>query len=194
MNFKQNLALIGLALLAASCDGDVTKASGDTSTLSGCATPFEGPIVIVQAGIVCDNASQVTFTASTDGLTSGGLIYSQETGNVEPQYSDEHDLESTDWDEECGSFDNLARTLSTDAAFGASVVNQSTVFSCAADTHFASDVMSYVVRVYDFDDSMADCLAAGDDAQGVLDSTYEAVNPPFSPSEFANCDVGAFSY
>ncbi|HHO53450.1 MAG TPA: hypothetical protein ENK18_21905 [Deltaproteobacteria bacterium] len=194
----RRLVLFSTLCLAASCEGDLIGKTGDTGA-GNCPTPFTGPILIVEAGITCDDANTVTFTATTDGLTSGGLIFSQETGNAEPQWADEHDLESIDWDENCGSYDNLARTLTTGAGVNDWQVNQSTVFRCDDDGagnpyHHNADVMSYAFRVYDFDNVMADCIIGGDDPTGMVNGTYNRVNDPVNPGELASCDVGVLAY
>lgn len=182
-----------------SCDKCTT---GTTGLTGDCPDPYTGPILIDEIGVACDDPTTVTFTMRTTGLTSGGLVFSQETGNTDApyaQWSDEHDLDSIDFDAACGSFDSLARTLATGAGSFDWEVNVSTVFRCDDDGagnpyHHNATVMSYAFRAYDLDEVLADCVAAGDDPSGMLNNTYDRVNDPFMPGELAGCDVGTLRY
>ncbi|HHO54465.1 MAG TPA: hypothetical protein ENK18_27235 [Deltaproteobacteria bacterium] len=186
---------------SSSCDKCGTAETGLTPP-GGCAEPYEGPILIQEIGVTCDDPDTVTFTMDTDGLTSGGLVFSQETGNTDApyaQWSDEHDLDSVDFDEACGSYDRLARTLNTGVDLNAWEVNTSTVFRCDDDGagnpyHHNADVMTYAFRAYDLDEVMADCVVAGDDPAGLLAGTYNRANDPYLPGELSGCDVGVLRY
>ncbi len=192
---------MSFALIVACETPTTTKSStGETGTVgpTDCATPFEGPVMIEEAGVTCDTPDQVTFNMRTAGLTSGGLVFSQETANAEPQWSDEHDLNSIDFDGECGSFDELAVTLATGAGANDWEVNASTLFRCDTDGtdpyHHNADVMSYAFRVYDLDQVLADCVVGGDDPDGLLDGTYARQLDPFMPAELAACEIVILSY
>lgn len=170
-----------LAAVAAACTGDKGVDSGtpaDTGT-AACAETYDGPPVIQEVRVECLSTNTVRFYARTEGWTDDGYVFSQETGNQTPNYSDEHDLTAYDWDA-CGFEDNLERELSTSADYNAAQRNQSTVFSCEPDVHFdGAGVMTYAFAVNDQQGQVADCLAFGEDVNGMKNSpASDRVNEP----------------
>lgn len=191
-----------LCSLVACTGGSDDKAEGtDTATpAADCATPYGGPIVIRETHIRCETPTSVRFEAITDGPTSGGRIFSQETGNsdLNGQWADEHDLEIAEADP-CGSYNLLEKTLVAGVGPDNWQHNLSTAFRCDAEGgvafhHNALDVMSYAMRVYAPDGTLADCLAGGHDANGMINGVYGRVADPQSPGELAMCVVGVFGY
>lgn len=175
-----------LALTTVACDDLGTK-TGDT----GC--PAEPKVVTITGGdINCDTTTQVTFTVNTTGVPEDGTVFSQETGNTTPNWSDEHDLVVSSADA-CGQDAELTQTLATGAAVADWAPNQSTVFQCTADTHFDADVMTYAFRVYDDTGALLDCLVAGNNPGGLIDGSIDRVNDPSNPTELAGCATGSLS-
>jgi len=180
---KNHLAIF--ALVAAACTGDAPKDSGDTASC----TPeqdddgdgiYDGPIVIEKATVNCSGGNQVTFFVETKGWTDGGYIFSQGTGNPEPQWSDNHTLVSVDYDA-CGNWDQLERTISDVSTLNDPLddwqEDQSTVFGC--DTHYGDpDVMTYAFAVVDLDGNVAACVAYGEDVTGLKNGNEDRVNGP----------------
>ena len=182
---KMHLALV--AALAAACTGDVgTKDTGGTDTgTANCDNVYDGPVTIEVATVEC-TGDEVTFYAETKGLTDGGMVFTQETGNQEPNYSDEHDLASFEFDN-CGRWDHLRRTIqdasTLDDAFNDWQRNSSTVFDC--DLHYGDgDVVTYAFVVMDQDGNEADCIAYGEDVQELINNSADRVaDPSFNTSQ-----------
>ena len=193
------IAILGMLAFAAGCAGDEgIKGSGetgttDTDTMTGmteCPEIYTGPTLVQLTQVSCLDNSTVRFYVETDGWTGDGLWFSQETGNAEPQWADEHDILSFEFDD-CGFWDHLEQELTTGAGVSDWSVNQSTVFSCEPNVHFdGSGVMSYAARVYDIDGNFADCLAWGHDPQGMIDGDYSRANEPTAASELDSCEIG----
>ena len=138
----------------------------------------------------------VLFRVLTDGLASNGLVFSQQTGGSEPQYSDEHELVSIEWDFDCGAWDHLEQVLTTGVPPSEAVVNQSTGFECGdgVPAGHNDDTLTYAFRVYDLDQELADCIVAGHDPQGLIDDTYQRATDPLAMEELSACDVGVLTY
>ncbi|MBX2803762.1 MAG: hypothetical protein KTR31_39165 [Myxococcales bacterium] len=194
------IAAFGMVALVAGCEGDLTdtKDSGDTGETTGCVGgPFTGPVVIAAANISCVDDNTVLFEMSTDGIASDGLVFSQETANPTPNFSDEHSLAVVDSDAECGTFTDLERELST------GIVNfetdVSTLFRCDESAggdpyHHNAVVMTYAFRAYDSTGAFADCVIAGENPTALRDGTIKRVNEPANPSEIASCDIEKLTY
>jgi len=177
------------ATLLVGCPEDGKTDSGDTDTdttdTTGCPTTFSGPVTVQEASASC-TGDVVTIDVLTEGWTSGGTVY--QIQSTVDAWADEHDLESYEYDP-CGEYDRLARELATTTTLP-TVRNESTLFACAS---YSDGTMTWAVAVTDLNGDMADCLAWGDDPQGVIDGTrlstfnYED-GPTFDESM---CVVGA---
>ena len=187
---------MALAIACNGSDSDKTGATGDSTTTPGddddvtgtdCAPdgPYTGPTTITTAAVSCDGTN-VTFTAETQGVTLGGIIFSQETGTGGAQWSDNHDLASVSFDAVCNTFDNLSATV---AASGVDERNVSSLFTCA-DHYDVADKMTYAVSVNDATGNNVSCYAFGHDVQGMKDGTYNDVGQG-SDFDLANCVEGA---
>lgn len=184
-----------LALVACSGD-DTSKTTGGTGTTdttdtqTDCADVggfYDGPVTVQEVSVGCDANDVVRFYARTEGWTGDGWVFSQETANPTPNWSDTHDMASYQFDA-CGYEDELERSLETGAAPATWEMNVSSVFTCAGHYDAANGVMSYAVGVMDIDGNLADCLAWGQDPDGMIDGSISRVNEPgFS---LANCVVG----
>jgi hypothetical protein len=183
---KTHLTLF--AMLAIGCTGDSGKDSGATDSGGECAAEdfYTGPVTIETASVDC-NGNTVRFSAETNGWTDGGWVFSQETGNTEAQWSDQHDLVSDEYDA-CGAWDRLEREIQDGSTLNDPLddwqENVSSVFTC--DAHYNdSNVMSYAFAVVDIDGAFADCVAYGDDPDGLVNNNYDRVNDPsgFNPGD-----------
>ncbi len=153
----------------------------------------EGPPLITSYSVSCGADDKVTFSASVDGTPADGLVYMQETaseyldGGSLVQFSDEHDLKNN------AAGDGLTATIATGVTLGSDERNVSTIFSCGG--HFeenASDgspFMTYAFGVYGPAGDIVDCLAGGNDPEGLIAGDYEAaaVNPPSGEFDLSAC-------
>ena len=166
------------------CDGDITEGTD--------APGYGGSFFIDSASVSCSNG-QVRFFVQANGWTDGGIVFSEETGNVEPHWSDEHDLRSYDFDPD-GEWDLLDREIldATQLADPLDDVrrNESTLFAC--DTHYnLPGVMTYAFAVIDLNGALADCLMFGDDPEGLRNRSYDRVFEPSFPLEICTEGVSA---
>ena len=178
--------------------GDGAIIGIDTFYDPGCTEPYTGPVLIRSAEVACIGDRIVQADVLADGLTSGGLVFSQETGSDPPHLADEHDLESVDWDRDCGSYDRIRVQLSAGVAPENAVINQSTPFRCddapgRPPTH-GTEVMTYAFRIYDRSSTMADCLVTGHDPQALVDGTDPRTLVPFAPEELTDCTLATVTY
>jgi hypothetical protein len=179
------------AATAATGDTGQTGATGDTATDT--AAPYVGPVLIDLVALSCDADDVFEFYLETVGLTHDGVVYAQETGNYPPaQWSENFTLESFEYDAD-GAWDHLRHTLETQASLGSWTPNVNTLFSCGAHFDPVNEVMSYAVAVYDESDVFADCIAWGENPQGMIDGTAgNNVNLPLW--NLAPCVVGVPPY
>ena len=196
--------LVGVTLGASlgGCVGDrlggPTGETGfDFDNASPCRRVYDGRIRIQEATVTCVTDQQVRFFVDVRGWTSGAIVFSQETGTAGTQWADEHDLDTFRFGA-CQDFDHLERELATGLNENAWVPNLSTAFSCEQEDddswvhHGDPDVdgvMSYVVRAYAPDGSLADCLAFGHDPEGLLAGTYTRATEPTRPEELEGCRI-----
>jgi hypothetical protein len=190
--------VFALAALAA-CSGPDDKGgqSGETGTTGPTECPdglYEGPISIVEYSVTCENDAVVYFV-ETEGWTGGGRVFSQETSN-DDAWADEHVLYSYEFDV-CQAWDRLSTSDQEEIGSIATVTdsadvvpNETTLFTC--ENHITDPaVMSYAAEVYDIDGAVVDCVAWGDDPQGLIDGTagngVRANDPSFDVS---NCRIG----
>lgn len=151
---------------------------------------YTGPIVIGSASVTCTDTT-VRFQAETVGLTSGGMVFSQETANDEPQWADNHSLLTYEFDP-CGFVDKLERYLD-DGSTLEDPLNEyqtdiSTVFTCA--NHYNQpNMMTYAFGVNDMSGNLTDCYAFGNDVQGMKAQSYDLAgeDPDFN---LIYCTVG----
>jgi hypothetical protein len=146
---------------------------------------FAGPTTIYATAVTCNAPEDhVEYHICAQGPAAGGAVFAEETGNPEPNWSDDHTLELTDSDA-LGWWTELARRLETGASLGSWAPNVSTLFRCRA--HFESTVMTYAFAVYDGDGNVVDCVVWGHDPAAMIDGTLARVNDP--PFDLAGCRV-----
>lgn len=183
-----------IAFIVAGCAGD--KDPADSGTDSGTAAcpggAYSGPITITSHSVGCGGGTTVTFDVTTDGVTGGGWVFSQETGNADDpydQWSDTHTLDSVGADADCNT-DHLSRTLDDVTHLADPLVDwqidQSTVFGCATHYESPGPVMSYAFGVADATGALVTCAAYGEDVAGMLNGTYNRANPP--DFDLSGCD------
>lgn len=192
--------VFALAALAA-CAGEKDQGteSGETGETTPPATDcpdgvYEGPVTITDYSVTCEGNSIVYFV-ETEGWTGGGRVFSQETSN-DNAWSDEHELYSYEFDL-CQAWDRLS--TSNDDQIGSIepvtdindvVPNETTLFSCANHIN-DPNVMSYAAEVYDLNGAVVDCVAWGDDPQGMIDGDagngVRANEPSF---DLSTCRIG----
>jgi hypothetical protein len=153
-----------------------TDTDTDADTDTGCPDGiYEGPTVIVAAVVYC-LGNTARYGIETDGLTSGGYVFQQETAGqyAGGQWADNHTLVPFDTDP-CGYYDKLDRELQ-DGSTLADPLNDwqsdvSTIFTC--DWHLEDNAyMTFAFAVDDPAGNLASCLAFGHDVQGLIDEIY----------------------
>ena len=137
----------------------------------------------LDAGIQCFG-SYVDFAFDFLGEASSGMIDAADSANVS-NWNDYHTLLASGITADGGYTRLIAPGITT----GVSPIDWSegvsTVFPCG----FYDDpaVMSYVVRAYDLNGELADCVAWGDDPDGMIDGVYFNINIPVDESEIFGC-------
>jgi hypothetical protein len=164
-----------------------TDTDTDSDADTGCPDGiYEGPTVIASAIVYCVGTT-ARYGLETEGLTSGGYIYSQETAGqyAGGQWADNHTLEPFDTDP-CGYYDRLDREVQ-DGTTLADPLNDwqsdvSTIFTCS--NHLQDNTyMTFAFAVDDLAGNLASCLAFGHDVQGMIDGLYY-VYPLAQPPAF----------
>lgn len=193
-------------LIATSCVGDrLAGPTADTGFDQPCRRVYQGPVEIEEASVTCPSDEEVRFFVQTRGWTSGVTVFSQETGSKGVQWADQHDLETFKFGV-CQDFDMLEQELRTGLPRTPGkgeeqwVANESTAFSCAQtdEGEFINHggekggVMTYLVRAYAVDGSLASCMVFGHDPDGLLDETYTRVADPERPEELKDCIKGVY--
>jgi len=170
-------ATFGLALFAPACGGDKDGGSGITGdTGTGDDDDDDDTVTVAfEAAVACD----ATGTGETVSMYvqapvdngSKALIDMADTNN-DPSFYETHTLLPSN---SGAGFTEFNASVSADA--GAWVDGVSSIFSCAADTHFQEaqqgDVMTYIVRAYAADGTLFDCFAAGNDPTGMVNGDYD---------------------
>ncbi len=147
------------------------------TVLVGC---LEAPM-IEDAFVTCDDKNLVTFTIETIGESPvAASVFSQETGNAEPNYADEFEFDTT------GVLSDLELTLETDAD---SPGADRTIFTCPRHHGNPEGVMTYAYRVYDSLGGLADCVIQGDDPDALQNDLLDRVNDPSDADELIDCDL-----
>ena len=186
------------------CGGDK---DGDTGGDTGSTTPTgddddDTQFIVDQidettlAGGVTCSGDTVSFAFGFFGDGSEAILDAMETGNAT-----DFNASGNYWNE----YHTLGVTGSSSTGqpytdFGVSGLSTETypwvdgvdsLFSCAANTHYDSVVMTYVLRVYGSTGTLADCAAWGDDAAGFIAGDYEKLNASEAEGELAGCAVVA---
>ncbi|MEO0606087.1 MAG: hypothetical protein AAF211_31955 [Myxococcota bacterium] len=176
-------------MIAADCPDDTKTETADTGEVA------PDPIAAVGLQVTCNgDGSEVTFTPSITGDPTDAVLNYADFANAS-SFQEEHDF-SFDAD---GAIEAL--TLATDPtpAMGNFDPGVEALLDCAE--HFAEDaaVVTYVVRLYDTDMTLADCQAGSEsmDEQAFLDDAgaTPAGAPPSNVEDFASCGTSlAISY
>jgi hypothetical protein len=193
--------IAAIAVIAAACTaGDKGVDSGVTTDSGTNACPqgtFTDPVSVQNATVECLDTSTVRFYVRTAGWTDDGYVFAQNTADEstgQSQYSDNHDMISYEYDP-CGFDDELQQELNTGVLPAQAARNQSTVFSCVPGYHYDDGggpaTMTYGFAVNDVGGNVADCLAFGDDVNGMKNETYNRlVEPDF---DLNICSAGVTS-
>ncbi|MBX2803763.1 MAG: hypothetical protein KTR31_39170 [Myxococcales bacterium] len=186
-------SLSGLLLLLAGCEGDrLGRPTGDTADFQPCEDIYDEALQITDFQAVCTAEDRLRLRVTTKGWTSDAVVFSQATGVAGPQLADEHDVATVRFGV-CQDFDELERTLVTEADPANWEPNVSSPLSCSPDddaSHADPDVMTYVIRVYDLEGNLADCVAVGHDPAGLLDGSQVGTYTPTHPEEWKGCRQG----
>lgn len=126
-------------------------------------TPYDGPTLIDVAGFSCPDGDTWAINVDTIGWTTNGVANMWETGNLYG-WDEEHTVPSVSFDPNMW-WDKLERTLADESEVSAFTPDSNTVFTCGV--HDADPVMTYMVRVYDQSDALADCWIFSTDPDGI---------------------------
>jgi hypothetical protein len=170
-----------------------TSPTGETGTTETCADVYTGPVSIEVVDVTCDSEGKVDFYIETIGWTGDGAVYAMETKNGSP-WSENHPIPSYQFDA-CGFWDKLdlfipARDDNGTTTVGDYVAGEMSYFTCTDHYDGDNDVMTYAFAVYDVLGAQADCVATGDDPQGLIDGDYDGdmINTP--TFDLTACSVG----
>jgi len=163
--------------VSVSADAD---ADADTDT-----DPMSGRVQITDVDVRCEGDTWV-IESRTDGWTGHAIINLWETAIVYG-WDEEHTVPSVDYDPG-GSWDRQEQRLQDDSTAGTFEPDRNTVFTCGL--HDVEPRMTYMLRVYDTDDALADCLIWSTDPDGV-DIMRAGMgpqnNPVTDPGDLARC-------
>ena len=202
--FARLLAPSSILLIAVvGCNGDrLGGPTGETGfEAPTCRMVYEGPVQIEEASVTCLSDNRVRFFVETRGWTSSVTVFSQETGNPGTQWADQHDLTTFKFGQ-CQDFDQLQQELVTGVDQSVWEPNVSTRFSCeqSDDKSFVhhgdpedGGIMTYLVRAYATDGTLADCMVFGHDPVALVEGTADRVVDPERPEELENCVVGEYT-
>lgn len=157
--------------------------SGYTATTSwdSGGPPFIGEID--SATVYCDGSDQVHLEAVLLAPAVQARIFMEETGNVEPHWSENHSLAVVDSEPGVSWTERVLET-------GVDIVDRqrdvNTLFGC---TNFfdRSDVMTYAFVALDALGEPILCAVFGDDPHGMKAGAYQRVNEP--EYDLSGCDV-----
>ncbi len=180
-----------LALFAFGCSGDdEVKSTGDTGTAVGDDDDDDddAPLDLFDdatlgGGVVCSGAT-VSFAFDFLGEAAEGMLDAADSSNAN-NWNDYHTLDAS------GFVDDVYTELSQDGiSVGVAPADwgdaTGTVFTCTE--HYDDPaVMSYIARAYDLNAALADCVAWGEDAAGMIAGDYFVYNTPIASGEFAGC-------
>lgn len=188
-------------LLFNACVGDrLGGPTADTGFERPCSRLYDGPVAIEEALVACED-SELRYYVRTMGWTSGVTIFAQETAAKGVQWADQHDLTTFKFGV-CQDFDMLDLELTTSVGPTEWTPNESTAFSCEVDDdgnyiHHGDPKtggnMTYLVRAYAVDGSLASCMVFGHDPKGLLAGTYKRSLEPDRPTDLKSCVVGAYT-
>jgi hypothetical protein len=189
-----NRFIIPLAVLAACDDGTTTDTADTSDSETDCS--FDGNTTVDTVDVQCDDvADNAEITAVLTGLAAPGSVkaFIQETGNQEPQWSEEHTLdEQVSFDDQCLTTETVRVTIEDLlVAVGENADGVASVFGCA-DHLSDENVVTYAVYAEDVDDSsITSCLAFGHDPAGLINGDYENAGAAVDPSfPLAGCEIG----
>jgi len=173
------------ALFALACDVDPSKTeSATTPTTTDTGETEPEPIAAVGIMVRCNKAGdEVTFTPDITGTPAEALLNASDFAN-ETTLQEENNFEFDD--------DGVIQPLVLETT-GFSTPGEETGFDCAAQLERNTDLMTYVLRLYDADETLADCAAGAEeyDAQKFLDAmgATDLGLKPTAPEEFASCET-----
>ena len=177
------------ANLPPATDGPFTDGS-DTSISTGDTGDFyDGPIVIERWSVDCpDNDETLTISVDSAGWTNGiARAWLVETSDVAEPWDEEHPVRSTERDPR-GSFERHRVDLADQVREPTPGV--STQFDCA--TNVSAAALTWVIRIYDPENALADCIAFGHDPWGLVLGAYDGVvanGGATDPEELGDCRV-----
>ena len=71
-----------------------------------------------------------------------------------------------------------------------------TILRCDPGQDYDADppVLTHMFRIYDLDGTMADCVAAGHDPQGLIEGAYDRIKNRLTRTEVERCTIGVIAY
>jgi len=177
-----------VCLLVLDCPPIVdTGTTGDDDDDDTWTAPNQMDDATLEAGVQC-SGSTVAFSFDFLGDAVQGLVDAADSQNL-GNWNDYHSLDASAFTSN-GGYTLLSKEVDVGASVGDWAEGVRTVFTCA--DHFDSPgVMSYIVRAYDLNTALADCVAFGEDPAGMIDGDYFNYNAPIASGEFAGCRTAA---
>jgi len=187
---------VAFGFVMAGCSGDKDgETTGETGTTVGDDDDdtITTPVIVDEidqstlADSITCSGTTVSVAVGFFGDASEGMIDSMDTANT-PPWNDNHTLDAVGFaaTDAVQPFTDLAAgPLTTGVLDWAD--GESTLFNCT--DHWNETVMTHVVRVYDLDGALADCVHWGHDSAGFVAGDYDAdiLNDLVAPEELAGC-------
>lgn len=167
---------MGVWAIAAACSATASGDAGstaDTAECSAVATPL-APLWVTGARATC-GSGRWRLSLGTTGDAGGVDVFAIDTASPFP-WSEGHALALAARDP-CGLGDAWERTLTADADYAR---DASSRFGCGG-----ASGLTWAMRVVDPDGQRADCVAFGEDPEGLIAGGYAAdyiMTPAFDPT------------
>ncbi|MCB9685785.1 MAG: hypothetical protein H6735_12155 [Alphaproteobacteria bacterium] len=153
------------------------RVTGGTMSADDCLVVYEGPVLVTHSRITCAD-DDMTLWFQTEGWTSGGQVFVQDTSGGSPQWAEEHALESVGHDV-CGAWDELEVDIHAGVRTDQYIPDVTSAFACSDP---GAGRLTYAVAVQDIEGDLADCVVFGHDPQALLAGGDRALDPTFDTS------------
>lgn len=146
-------------------------------TTEDCLVFYQGPVLVTHERVTCADDDMVLWF-QTEGWTSGGMVFVEDTTSTDVHWAEEHALTSTAHDA-CGAWDELEVEIHAGVRTDQYIPDVTSAFACSDP---GKGLLTYAVAVKDGTGSVADCVVFGHDPQALLDGGDRSLDPSFDTS------------
>ncbi|MCA9488464.1 MAG: hypothetical protein KC621_01030 [Myxococcales bacterium] len=150
------------------------RPTGGTTTIEDCLVVYEGPVLVTHARTTCVDDDMVLWF-QTEGWTSGGQVFVEDTSSAAPHWAEEHAVESVAHDV-CGAWDELEVEIHAGVRTDQYIPDVTSAFDC---TDPGAGRLTYAIAILDTDGELADCVVFGHDPQALLTGGERSLDPTF---------------